>query len=176
MTEQVVGKLHKNDVYDEGAVADGATVTPGMGIERVGSTDKNDPIVQPVSTIEPAGAQSRFAIEQRLPPRYEGEEMIADEYEGGNFLQFYVFQRGDVVENALLASGTDLADNGTVGGGSGSGSAQATVEPGDKLAFFSDGSLKVAQDQAAAVAEARVAVDNSGAAAGERARLSIEVI
>lgn len=176
MSSQVRGKTHHNGVYGEGGVADGATVTPGMGIERTGTDADGKPTVQPVSTIEPADAQARFAIEQRLPPRSEGEEMLEDEYEAGNYLQFFVFQRGDVVENALVASGQDLADNETVGGAAGSGSGQATIEAGDSLAFFSDGTLKVAQDGAAAVAEAREAVDNSGAASGEYGRVSIEAL
>lgn len=176
MSEEVLGKSYRGTVYDEGVTASGVSVVPGMGVERAGATDDGEIILQPVSTIEPADAQARFAREQRVPPRGGTEEMLDQETGGGEHIEFYTFRRGDVVENALLASGTDLLNNGTVGGGSSSGSGQATVEPGDSLAFFSDGSLKVAQDGAAAVAEAREMVDNSGAAAGERARLSIEVL
>lgn len=175
MTNQVRGESHRGSVYGEGFVADGETVVPGMGVERV-TVDDGDDIVAPVSEIEPADAQTRFAREQRLPPRGESGEMIEQEYEGGQYLEFWTFRTGDVVENALLASGTDLLNDGTVGGGTSSGSGQATVEAGDSLAFYSDGSLKVAQDGAAAVAEARESVDNSGAEADDRARISVEVL
>jgi hypothetical protein len=176
MTEEVLGKSHDASVYDDGETAAGVTVTPGMGIERVGTTTDGGPIVQPVSSIEPADAQSRWAREQRDPPRGGPGRMIDMEYQGGEYIEFYTFRSGDEVENAFVASGTDLTNDAGVGGGTTAGSAQATVTVGDSLAFYSDGSLKVAQDPSAAVAEATEAVDNSGAAAGERARISVEVL
>lgn len=165
MTEQVTGTTYPDAPYDEGVVATGATVTPGMGIEVSGVNNDGDFIVQPVSTTGKTGAQARFAREQRLPPRSEEGPVLEQPYEAGEGLEFRVYRRGDVVENALLAAGGDLAT-----------AAQATVTAGDALAFYSDGSLKISGTAGAEVAIARESVDNSGAAAGSHARLSVEVL
>ena len=176
MTEQVTGTTYHESPSDGGEVAAGASVTPGMGIEKTGSNPDDDPLLQPVSSIEPADAQTRFAVEQGTPPRGGDGRMIDQASAAGEHVEFRIYRPGDVVENALVASGTDLNDDGGVGGGTTAGSAQANVSDGDSLAFYSDGSLKVAQSGDAAVAVAREDVDNSGAAAGDRARISVEVL
>lgn len=165
MTDQVTGAAHRNAPYDEGEVASGVTVTPGMGVEVTGTNADGDFQLQPVSTAGKTGAQARFAREQRVPPRAESGSVLDQVYQAGEHIEFRVFRAGDVVENALLAAGGDLAT-----------ASQATVTPGDVLAFYSDGSLKVSATAGAEVAIAREAVDNSSAASGERARLSVEVL
>jgi hypothetical protein len=165
MTEQVSGTIYRDAPYKEGEVAAGASVTPGMGIEKTGPNPDGDPLVQPVSTVEPTGAQARFAREQRVPPRGEDGSMLDQVYDAGNHIEFRVYRRGDIVENALLAAGGDLATT-----------SEATVTVGDPLAFNDDGSLKLATVAGAEEAQAREDVDNSGAAAGDRARISVEVL
>ena len=165
MTEQVTGTVYHESPYDEGEVASGASVTPGMGIEMAGLNPDGDPLVQPVSTVEPTGAQSRFAREQRVPPRGEDGSMLDQVYDAGNHIEFRIYRPGDTVENALLAAGGDLAT-----------ASEATITVGDPLAFNDDGSLKLATVAGAEEAQAREDVDNSGAAAGDRARISVEVL
>jgi hypothetical protein len=91
--------------------------------------------------------------------------MLDQVYDAGNHIEFRVYRPGDLVENALLAAGGDLAT-----------ASEATVTVGDPLAFNDDGSLKLATVAGAEEAQAREDVDNSGAAAGERARISVEVL
>lgn len=165
MTDQVTGTTHRDAPYSEGVVASGATVTPGMGIEVAGVNDDGDFQLQPVSTTGKTGAQARFAREQRVPPRAESGSILEQAYQAGEHIEFRVYRRGDVVENALLAAGGDLET-----------ASQATVTPGDALAFYSDGSLKISGTAGAEVAIAREAEDNSSASAGSHARLSVEVL
>ncbi|WP_254535227.1 hypothetical protein [Halomarina litorea] len=165
MTERVRGTVYDDAAYMEAEAA--AAITPGMGLEYAGETAVGNRTVQPVSSVEPTGPAARFAIEQRMPPRGASgaTRPIEQGYDAGDNVEMQVFRSGDTVENALLAAGGDLTT-----------AAHATIAIGDKLAFNDDGSLKLATTAGAEVVEAVEAVDNSGAAAGERARIAVEVL
>lgn len=165
---KVLGKDYDTSAHKEGHLADSTTVTPGMGLEYAGATSEGEPIVQPVSTVEPTDAAPRFAAEAQHPPTGSGDRTspIDVDYDTNDQnVEYIVARPGDELPNALLASGSDLAT-----------ASEATVSPGTALAFNDDGSLKEATTAGAEVAVALESVDNSGAAAGEHARVAIEVI
>ena len=76
-----------------------------------------------------------------------------------------VYRAGDTVKGALLAAGGDL-----------SADSDANVSVGDTLGSNDDGALKATTTAGAGVAEANEALDNSGASAGDRVRIDVEVL
>lgn len=76
-----------------------------------------------------------------------------------------VYRSGDTVKGALLAAGGDLAS-----------ASDATVGVGDTLGANDDGALKATSAAGAGVATANEALDNSGASAGDRVRIDVEVL
>jgi hypothetical protein len=160
MTTEIYGKRYYDGAYKEGTKA-GTDITPGMGVEY----DSNGDLV-PVDAVEPTGASARFAIEPQVSDTTGRTNPIDDDYtETDELVRFFVGRPGDEVENALLASGTDLTT-----------ASEADITTGDVLAFNDDGSLKEATTAGAEVAVALEDVDNSGAGAGELARISVEVL
>lgn len=164
MTEQVVGKAYEDVTHKEYEAA--AAITPGMGLEYAGAGSNGEPTAQPVSSIEPVDIEVMFAKVQANPPRDESGSVLDQAYASGDYpVETHVAQAGDEIENALLASGNDLAT-----------ASEANISDGDLLAFNDDGSLKEATTAGAAVARALEAVDNSSASSGSRARIAIEVL
>jgi len=144
----------------------GSQILPGFGLLR-----QPDGTVIPVDTVEPVNPMARVAAAARLSVG----KTIEDPIGAGQNTEYFVFRSGDEIQ-MRLASGTDLSDDGTVGGAAGAGADQANVTESDPLAFFSDGSVKVAQNRDAAVVEAMNSVDNSGANSGEYAWVEAEVL
>lgn len=160
MTTEIYGKKYYDGAYKEGTKA-GTDITPGMGLEY----DSNGDLI-PVDSIEPTGASARFAIEPQVSDTTGRTNPIDDDYtETDELVRFFVGRPGDEVENALLAAGSDLAT-----------ASEATVAPGDKVAFNDDGTLKEATVAGAEVAVALESVDNSGASSGDFARVAVEVL
>lgn len=160
MTTEIYGKRYYDGAYKEGKKA-ATDITPGMGVVY----DSNGDLV-PVGAVEPTGVSARFAIEPQVSDTTGRTNPIDDDYaETDENVRFFVGRPGDEVENALLASGSDLAT-----------ASEATITTGDRLAFNDDGTLKEATVAGAEVAVALEDVDNSGAAAGEFARISVEVL
>lgn len=154
-------------VYEEGQVASGVTVTPGMLLEQTGVSDDGEkPLVQPVSTADEADPEVMVALAPDAPPKGNDADLpINHEYEAGENIQFRIFRSGDTIQNAVLAAGGDLAT-----------ASEATVTYGDKVGTYSDGSVKATSTAGAALAVVDDDVDNSGAAAGEHDRVYLRVI
>lgn len=160
MTTEVYGKRYYDGAYKEGIKA-GTDITPGMGLEY----DSNGDLI-PVDSVEPTGASARFAIEPQVSDTTGRTNPIDDDYtETDELVRFFVGRPGDEVEEALLASGADLAT-----------ASEANITTGTKLAFNDDGTLKEATTAGAEVAVALEDVDNSGANSGSFARISVEVL
>lgn len=156
-------------MYKEGQAAE--TITPGQFVEQTGvDTDgfNDEPIYSAISSVDPVDPPTVVALEQTAPPTEskDGADPIDHEYDvDSQNLQLAVVNSGDEIQNALLAAGSDLAT-----------ASNATVNVGDTLGFNDDGTLKVTTEAGAGVFVATEAVDNSGAAAGEWARISVEAI
>lgn len=160
MTTEIAGKRYYDGAYKEGEKA-ATNITPGMGLEY----DSNGDLI-PVDSVEPTGATARFAVTPIVSDTTGRSNPIDDDYtETDQVVHYFVFRPGDEVENALLASGADLAT-----------ASEATVSPGTKLAFNDDGTLKEATTAGAEVAVALESVDNSTASAGDFARVNVEVL
>lgn len=160
MTTEIAGKLYHDGAYKEGEKA-ATDITPGMGLEY----DSNGDLI-PVDSVEPTGATARVAVTPIVSDTTGRSNPIDDAYtETDQVVHYFNFRAGDELENALLAAGGDLAT-----------ASEATVSPGDKLAFNDDGTLKEATVAGAEVAVALESVDNSGAASGDFARISVEVL
>lgn len=164
-TATIEGATYGEPIYKEGEA--GSDLTPGELLVQTGTNAQGEPIYDAVSSVEQLGPQAQFAQVPSTPPQRDGtdtdpvDQIIAS----GTLVEVRVFRPGDTVKGALLASGNDLT-----------AAADADVSPGDRLGSNDDGALKATTTAGAAVAVAREAVDNSGAAAGERARLTVEVL
>jgi len=164
-TATIEGKTYGEPIYKEGEA--GSDLTPGELLVQTGTNAQGEPIYDAVASVEELGPQAQFAQVPSTPPQRDGSDTdpVDQTIDAGTLVEVRVFRSGDTVKGALLASGTDLAT-----------AAEADVSPGDRLGSYSDGSLKATTTAGAAVAVADEAVDNSGAAAGERARISVEVL
>lgn len=165
---KVEGQFY-NAAYKEGQASE--TLTPGQFVERTGvDTDgyNDEPIYSAISAVDPVDPETVVVLEPSVPPveSTDGTDPVDHEYDvTDQNVQLAVVNSGDEIQNALLASGTDLTT-----------AANATVTVGDTLGFNDDGTLKVTTTAGAGVFVATEAVDNSGAAAGEWARISVEAI
>lgn len=161
----IEGRTYGEAKYKEGEA--GSDLTPGMVLVQTGTNADGEPIYDPVSTVEQLGPQSQFAMVPSTPPKRDTTDTdpIDQTISSGTIVEVRVFDSGETVQNALLASGADLAT-----------ASEANVSPGDRLGTNDDGSLKVTTTAGAALAVAREANDNSGAAAGDLARLDVEVL
>jgi hypothetical protein len=161
----IAGRTYDEARYKEGEA--GSDLTPGEVLVQTGTNADGEPIYDAVSTVDKVDPQAQFAMVPSTPPiRDETDtDPIDQTIESGTIVEVRVFTSGETIQNALLAAGTDLA----------SGS-DANVSPGDTLGTSDDGSLKVTTTAGAGIAVAREANDNSGAAAGDRARLYVEVL
>jgi len=160
MTTSVQGKLYEDQAKKEELKA-GTDITPGMGLEY----DSNGDVI-PVDSVEPTGATARFAIEPQVSDTTGRSNPIDDDYTETDEVVHYInFRSGDEIDEALLASGADLAT-----------ASEANITEGTKLAFNDDGTLKEATTAGAEVVVARESVDNSGASAGSFARINVEVL
>lgn len=167
--------LGKNAEYtvEEGEVASGATVYPGMVLEKTGTTTTagaDTPTVQPVGTIEKTHESFRVALPPDTPPHANDADIPRQhEYDAGEHIEFAVVQPGGQVQNALLANGVDLTT-----------ASEATIAYDDALATNDDGALKNATGSDDALCRAREAVDNSGGSGsegpGDMSRITVEVI
>jgi hypothetical protein len=167
---KIIGKQYGSDVYGEGVVATGATVYPGMVLEKTGENADGEPIVQPVSTTDKLGESVRVALTPESPPHATDADIPREhEYTEGRNVQFQVLRSGDTVQNGLLADGTTLGV-----------AADATVSYGEALGTSDDGTLKATATAGAIIARALEAVDNStgdGTEGGVSAkRIAFEVV
>lgn len=161
----IAGRTYGEPKYKEGEA--GSDLTPGELLVQTGTNADGVPIYDSVSTVDQLGPAPQFARVPKTPPARDVSEddPVDQTIPSGTLVEIRVFDTGETVQNALLAAGGDLAT-----------AAQANVSPGDRLGTNDDGSLKVTTTGGAAVAVARESNDNSGAAAGDRARLSVEVL
>jgi len=162
---EIAGKTYGEPKYKEAEA--GSDLTPGMILVQTGENSDGQPIYDAVSTVDKLGPQAQFARVPSTPPQQDGTttDPVDQTISAGTLVEIEVFDSGEAVQNALLASGSDLAT-----------ASDATVTPGDRLGTNDDGSLKLTTTGGAAVAVARESVDNSGAASGEHARLIVEVL
>ncbi|WP_248908145.1 hypothetical protein [Halocatena marina] len=148
MANSIIASLEDGEAYEEFPAA--SVITPGEGLELV--VNGGEEQVQPVSTAGQPGTW--VAREQRNPPRAGTGNPIDQNYVVGRNVEVMKFNRNSE-GRTRLASGADLAT-----------AANANVSEGDLLEWYSDGTLKTGVS-GTAVARAREAIDNSGAAAGE---------
>lgn len=164
-TATIEGKTYSEPIYKEGEA--GSDLTPGELLVRTGTNAQGEPIFDAVASTDALGAQAQFAQVPSTPPQRDGTDTdpVDQTIAAGTLVEVRIFRRGDTVKGALLASGADLST-----------AADADVSGGTPLGSSDDGSLKATTTAGAAVAVADEAVDNSGAAAGERARINVEVL
>lgn len=146
----IFAKLLGQGDYLEYTLADGATITPGMGVEK--TNDSGTTKVQPVST---ADANSVLvAREQRNPPKAGTGSPVDQDYEtAGTNVECRAGLQNEQFR-LRLAAGADLTT-----------AANANVAEFDELGWNDDGTLVGGGSNA--LYEALEAVDNSGASAGE---------
>jgi hypothetical protein len=161
----IAGRTYDEARYKEGEA--GGDLTPGQLLVQTGTNTDGEPIYDAVSTVDQLGPQAQFAMVPSTPPVRDVSDAdpIEQTIDAGTLVEVRVFTAGETVQNALLAAGADLAAG-----------SDANVSPGDRLGTSDDGSLKITTTGGAALAVAREAVDNSGAAAGEWARINVEVL
>jgi len=164
-TATIEGRTHGEPIYVEGEA--GSDLMPGEIVVQTGTNAQGEPIYDSVSTVDQLGPQAQFAQVPSTPPQRDGSDTdpVDQTIASGTLVELRIFRPGDTVTGALLAAGGDLATAG-----------DANVSPGDRLGTNDDGSLKLTTTGGAAVAVAREAIDNSGAAAGNRARILVEVL
>lgn len=162
---KIAGKVYGEPKYKEAEA--GSDLTPGMVLVQTGENSDGVPVYDAVSTVDKLGPGAQFAKVPRTPPVADGTATnpIDQTISSGTLVEVQMFDKHEVVQNALLAAGSDLTT-----------AANATVTPGDRLGTNDDGSLKLTTTGGAALGVAREAVDNSGAAAGEHARVIVEVL
>jgi len=163
MTESIQGKQYE-DIATKEAQADGQ-VEPGRLLDVTGA----DPTtVGEYDADQPTGATFRIAMEPQIP-KDASTDPIDETYSDGDHCHYRVGRAGDTFDNARLAAGGDLGT-----------AADANISVGDKLAITNEngetGVLKSASTAGAEVAIALEAVDNSGASAGDVARIHVEVL
>lgn len=161
----IAGRTYDEPRYKEGEA--GSDLTPGMVLVQTGTNASGEPIYDAVSTVDQLGPEPQFAMVPSTPPARDVSDTdpIDQTIPSGTLVEVEVFTTGETVQNALLAAGSDLAT-----------ASNANVSPGDRLGTNDDGSLKITTTGGAALAVAREANDNSGAAAGEHARVNVEVL
>lgn len=153
----IFAKLLGQGDYPEYPLADGATVEPGMGLERANQSGTT--VVQPVSSAD--ANSTLIAREQRNPPKMGDGAPVDLVYDmAGANVEARGFQEHEEAR-LRLAAGGDLTT-----------ASHATVAVGDELSWYSDGSLKT--NGSNPKYEALEAVDNSTAAAGEHALILVK--
>lgn len=164
-TATIEGKSYGEPVYKEGEA--GSDLTPGELLVQTGTNAAGEPVYDSVSTTDKLDPQAQFAQVPSTPPQRDGtnSDPVDQTIASGTLVEVRVFRSGDTVKGALLAAGADLTTAGN-----------ADISPGDTLGSSDDGSLKATSTGGAGVAEANEAIDNSGAAAGERVRIDVEVL
>lgn len=161
----IAGRTYDEARYKEGEA--GSDLTPGQVLVQTGTNSDDEPIYDAVDEVEQLGPQAQFAMVPSTPPVRDVSDTdpIEQTIEEGTLVEVRVFTAGETVQNALLASGSDLST-----------AAEANVSPGDRLGTNDDGSLKATTEAGAALAVAREANDNSSADAGDWARVYVEVL
>jgi len=161
----IAGRTYGESRYKEGEA--GSDLTPGELLVQTGTNADDEPIYDSVATVDKVDPQAQFAKVPSTPPARDTSDSdpVDQTIPSGTLVEVRVFTSGETVQNALLAAGGDLAS-----------ASNANVSPGDTLGSNDDGSLKVTTTAGAGVAVAREANDNSGASAGNRARLTVEVL
>jgi hypothetical protein len=164
-TATIEGRTYGEQIYTEGEAA--SDLTPGEVLVPTGTNSAGETTYDTPASADATGIQARFAQVPSTPPQRDGSDTdpVDQTIASGTHVETRVFRAGDTIKGALLASGTDLST-----------ASEANVSVGDTLGVSSDGSLKVTSTAGAAVAVAVEAIDNSGAAAGERARIEVEVL
>lgn len=164
-TATIEGKSYGEPIYKEGEAA--SDLTPGEVVEVTGTNSSDELTFDAVSSVDKLDPQAQLAQVPSTPPNRDGSDTdpVDQTISSGNLVEVRVFRSGDTIKGALLASGADLA-----------AASDANVSPGDTLGTNDDGSLKATTTAGAGLAEATEAVDNSGASAGDRARIDVEVL
>lgn len=158
MANSIFAKLLGQGDYLEYPAADGTSIEPGMGLERI--DDLGTTKVQPVATAD--AESTLIAREQRNPPRTPGAgtNPVDETYNPGDNVECRGFQEQEEAR-LRLASGADLTT-----------AANANVAKHEQLGWNSDGTLKKGASNPQY--EALEAVDNSAAAAGEHALILVK--
>jgi hypothetical protein len=164
-TATIEGKSYGEPIYKEGEA--GSDLTPGELLVRTGTNAAGEPIYDSVSTVDALDPQAQFAQVPSTPPQRDGTttDPVDQTISSGTIVEVRVYRSGDTVKGALLAAGGDLAS-----------ASDATVGVGDTLGTNDDGALKATSTAGAGVATANEALDNSGASAGDRVRIDVEVL
>jgi len=164
-TATIEGKSYGEPIYKEGEAA--SDLTPGELLVRTGTNSAGEPKYDSVSTVDALDPQAQFAQVPSTPPQRDGTttDPVDQTISSGNLVEVRVYRSGDTVKGALLAAGGDLAS-----------SSNANVSVGDTLGANDDGALKATSTGGAGVATANEAIDNSGASAGDRVRIDVEVL
>jgi len=164
-TATIEGTSYGEPIYKEGEA--GSDLTPGELLVQTGTNAAGEAIYDSVSEVDTLGPQAQFAQVPSTPPQRDGTttDPVDQTIASGTLVEVRVFRSGDTVKGALLAAGGDLTT-----------ASNADVSAGDTLGSNDDGSLKATSTAGAGVAVAAEAVDNSGAAGGERTRIDVEVL
>jgi len=164
-TATIEGKSYGEPIYREGEA--GSDLTPGELLVRTGTNSAGEPIYDSVSTVDAVDPQAQFAQVSSTPPQRDGTDTdpVDQTIPSGTIVEVRIYRSGDTVKGALLAAGGDL-----------SADSDANVSVGDTLGSNDDGALKATSTAGAGVAEANEALDNSGASAGDRVRIDVEVL
>lgn len=153
----IFAKLLGQGDYLEYPLADGATVEPGMGLERANQSGTT--VVQPVSSAD--ANSTLIAREQRNPPKMGDGAPVDLVYDmAGANVEARGFQEHEEARLRLAAGG----DLGTA--------ANANVSKHDELGWNSDGTL--VKGGSNPKYEALEAVDNSTASAGDHALVLVK--
>jgi hypothetical protein len=164
-TATIEGASYGEPIYKEGEA--GSDLTPGELLVRTGTNANDEPIYDSVSTVDKLDPQAQFAQVPSTPPQRDGSDTdpVDQTISSGTLVEVRVYRSGDTVKGALLAAGGDLAS-----------ASDANVSLGDTLGSNDDGSLKATTTAGAGLAVPNEAVDNSGASAGDRVRIDVEVL
>lgn len=159
------GGTPEYETYDA-EVASGETVTPGHLLEVTAVDDDGTLTVKPHSADGEAPQVPLFAdiVPYSGDQEDDSVDPVDDDYAAGDYVKVIGANRYNRV-NAVLAAGADLVDSG-----------DATVTDYTGLTSAGDGTLRTtATTSGTTFCHGREAVDNSGASAGEVARLIVEV-
>lgn len=132
--KKVMGTGPETYEYKEGEVASGNTIYPGMALEYSGTNSDGDPLLIPVDSADYDGPL-RVALSPESPPKGADSDVpIEHEYSAGENVQYAIPYPGAVVQNGLLADGTDTGALPTQLGTSTDGSLTTTSTAGAVLA------------------------------------------
>jgi hypothetical protein len=172
MSESCILGKNAQYVTQEGEVASGETIYPGMLVEKTGTTSTagaDTPTVQAVDTVEQTETVLLVALTPDTPPHANDSDIpIQHEYDAGEHIEFAQVFAGEI-QNLLLANGNDLTT-----------ASEANISYDNPLAPNDDGAVKESTTTDATLFRAREGVDNSGGSGsqgpGDMKRIRAEVL